>query len=878
MNKNLYSNMEFNEIKKRINKEIQRRATYSWWDPLTEPKIGNDKSTPMNIPDMEISVDEKTYTINTPSKGSIEETRNIKRPIHGDSPGGTPDFLTSVPNTSAGRFDVDEMRNFLVGLSKINDINLFYGRDEVAGTAFRNPQGIEDLLERAEQDELHHHMEFIWDVDLDDEGNLIVSYIGDIAPNVSIDSDGNLVLIFDEGDKYECISTMKFHIDNGNLIVDDVENIWHLKVDPNNGNTRSIDGNRSFVGESISTLRFNVEDNHLMMTKTWHMNFPYRFDISTDENGDLIVICPEYLSPNFYLENGEVKITWDDNSYCVKLSEEDGLYVMPSGEREGEEMYSGEGLGPNNFFDDYGAPKGDGNYHPYNKATTPLVKRNIITQDDERKTTVKISTHGGIKSSSYGQNPRNPYVGESYPGRVAYEGTPGTCDGQCTGLCFTTCDDQCSESCTSTCFSRCGNGCTSSCGNACTGCSTLCYSSCKTKCENSTGYSCVKAGAKTVKITSTGGKNGIPASNNIESTIHTCDGCSYSCQFYPNKKTECWDAACMGKCFNTCESSCSDSCSGGCIDNSNENSGNYKVGKGRGCSAGCTMNCIGSCQGVCEGQCVETCFSGCKQLCSDNCMWVCSTNCGSGCANSCKNGCKGCDTTCESSCLGSGEARTCTGCSSTGGCTSTCQNDCNGNCMGSGCRSLCGTEGSGACDFNCRINCSGSSCTSQCEDQCSAQCSTCVNTCGFQCGMCSSLCSTGCEADCDITCTAICEHSCESNCVQSCSEECGGCSNLCMSCTGMCIGVCSLKCQNGCSSCDTMCGWWCDTSCSQNCFGNCDTTCINTCMTSCVTHVNSNTTNTSGPDKDPTAIGYHTPHPDNRIEEQESFKIPQGDN
>ena len=877
MNNKFYSNTEFNEIKKRINHEMKRRGTYSWWDPLAKPTVGEDKSSPLNIPDNNISVDDNTYTINTPSKGSIETTRNIKRPIHGDNPGGTPSFVSSTPNTSAGRFDLDEIKNYLVGLSKINDINLFYGRDEKAGTVFRNPQGIEDLLIKAENSQLHETIPFIFDIALEN-GELVVSYTGDQTPEIYIDDDGYLILKYEAGDKYEVVSSISFIIDDGMLYVDDIANIMYRKDDPNKGNSKYMQ-DRASTSEYISTLRFSSSNEYAYAEKTWYKDFPFRFIPSIDKDGNLIIKTDDHISPDIKLDDdNNIILTYEDHvEYWVRPDADGEIYVMNAGEYEGEELYSGRGLGPSNFFDDYGAPKGDGNYHPYNKAVIPLTKRLVQTQDNDRNVITEVQTHGGIKAASYGQNPRNPVKGKEYQSRPIYRGTPGACDGQCTGLCFTTCDDMCSESCSSTCFSRCGNGCTSSCGNACTGCSTLCYSSCKTKCENSAGYSCLKAGAKTVKITTSGGRNGVPASNNIESTNYTCNGCSYSCQFYPNKKTECWDAACMGKCFNTCTYSCSASCSGGCIDNSSENS-SYKVGKGRGCSAGCTMNCIGSCQGVCEGQCVETCFSGCKQLCTDNCEWVCTTSCGSGCATGCMKGCTGCDTTCESLCLGTNNSRVCNGCSSSNGCTSTCENDCNGNCMGFGCRSICGTEAAGSCDYNCRIGCSGSSCTSLCEDQCSAQCSTCVNTCGWQCGACSSLCSIGCESNCNITCSATCEHSCDMNCVKSCSDACGGCSNLCYSCTGMCIGVCSLKCENGCSSCSTMCGWWCDTSCSTKCFSMCDNMCINSCSTSCVTFVTSNTNNTAGPDKKPTAEGYKNPDPTNRVEEQESFIIRREDN
>jgi hypothetical protein len=54
--------------------------------------------------------------------------------------------------TSSVNFDFDEMRNFLHGLSKIHDIDQFYGVDEEPGLAFRNPDDIDVKLTDAEND------------------------------------------------------------------------------------------------------------------------------------------------------------------------------------------------------------------------------------------------------------------------------------------------------------------------------------------------------------------------------------------------------------------------------------------------------------------------------------------------------------------------------------------------------------------------------------------------------------------------------------------------------------------------------------------------------------------------------------------------------
>ena len=716
MNRDIYSNKKFTELKERINREIKRRGTFRWNDPMTKPSVGEDKSSPLTIPAIgdRILVDDKTYTINNSSEGSLERTKNIHYPAQGENPAGqAPEKHSSSPNTSAAKFDADEIRNMLIGLAKMNDINLFYGRDETENTAFRDIKGIEDALIAAENAILNKPL-----------------HESDCSPT---------------------------------------------KVDP--------------------------------LTNT-NITYPM----------------------------------------------EDGKYVMPSGEFDGEEIKDYEGLGPNNFYDDYGAKPGDSNFHPYNRNMSELVNRDWHDQDNDRNDVTTIRKEGGIPSRRFGPNPRNPQQGNEYRSRPVYGGVVTNCNNSCTGLCYLTCDNQCSESCSSTCWSRCGNACTASCGNVCTGCSTLCFSSCKTKCENQTGYSCVTAGARTIKITATGGKDGVPARNNIKTTTYSCTGCSYSCQFYPNKKTECWDSGCMGKCFTSCTTSCSTSCYGGCVDNDPQYGSSYKTGKGRGCDAGCTLNCIGLCQGVCEGYCVHTCWHSCKQKCVDNCSWKCTTNCGNGCADTCRQGCAGTSTSQE-------------------GCNGLCHSDCTSSCISAGCKAMCGTESANACDTNCRMNCSKLSCTSMCSNACSEQCTTCVNTCGWQCGACVSACSTGCTKECNITCSATCEHSCESNCVNSCKDNCGGCSELCYSCVGMCIGICSLKCESGCSSCTNNCGYWCDSTCNQACFSSCDNMCIQTCVGSCVSFLESNTTLTSGPDRDPTSQGYIYPHPSNRWQERESFRL-----
>ena len=306
-------------------------------------------------------------------------------------------------------------------------------------------------------------------------------------------------------------------------------------------------------------------------------------------------------------------------------------------------------------------------------------------------------------------------------------------DGVLVHNCSLTCDSQCGESCTTTCFGRCGNACVSTCGNVCTGCSSLCYTSCQSKCENNSGMACVKAGATTLSIAARGGKDGTPAYNEMKvGAPYACTQCSFSCQFYPNKKTTCWDNGCMGMCFTSCMHSCSTSCFGGCIDNPSENKGDFKTGIGRGCSSGCTVNCVGICRGTCVGTCSSGCWNSCIQSCKDNCEWECSTSCGSGCMQGCMSGCKDQCTSCENVCTSASGAKT----TCNNGCVASCMHGCDKNCIANSCTAMCGSEGTNACDANCRMTCMSSSCTAQCSEQCASYCTSCVNGCDMACGAC----------------------------------------------------------------------------------------------------------------------------------------------
>lgn len=679
MRDKLYSNKDFNTIKDRLNKEFKRRSTYNWYNPLSEPTIGSDKTPPrvsgvlgFDAKPINPPLTDGSYTINNPSNMSFSPSRNITYESVGSNPAGVDSNV--YPTTSAAAWTVDEAKNYLLGLAKMKDIELFYGLDEEPGLAFRDPNKLEE--------------------------------------------------------------------------------------------------------------RITEMENELL-------------NVKTDEE-------------------------------------------FPSGELDGEEIDADMGtLGPTNFFDDYGIPVGqsipegeESKFGIKNPGYTPLSRRDQINQENDRSHTTIVISAGGNNISGNDFNPRNPKAGEAYPGRAIYTGVNTTsCAGACTGLCYQTCDNQCSESCSTTCWSQCGNACTSSCGMKCgSQCVNSCEMSCSSGCKDNAGHSCLNSGTKAMKFITKGGKDGVKPSITIETETYSCSGCAYSCQFYPNRKTTCWDAGCMTQCFTSCNTGCATSCVGACI-------GEDGYTGGSGCSDKCTMNCVNICSASCETLCVHSCFTGCDTDCSDNCVYTCATNCGESCSTGCTNTCTGCSHECTGNCADAADSRQCAGCSSQGGCSSECMFGCNNNCLSAGCRGVCASETGGGCDANCRNSCSSSSCTSLCENQCTDQCTTCVNTCGWQCGPCSSTCSSSCSQECNIQCSQNCANSCEESCFSSCTEGCNGCTNLCYSCTGMCVGVCSFKCEVTCSHCANKCSHWCDTSCGKQCFSNCDNECVTGCSASCSGYV-----------------------------------------
>lgn len=659
----LISNARLAELRKILNGDIKRRGTYKWWDPMVPPKIGTDRESPTVLhgrdgEDVTRVVSEDTYTVNTPSDGSLEETRNKFFEAQGDNPGGS-DTDGREPSGSSTRWDQDEVRNFLNGVAKIQDVDLYYGRDEEAGTVFRNTVDLEERIETAAADKLNEPAN---------------------EPQLRTDPNNGVTNQKWPGygtEQSETVVEMPVDLPSGQY---DGEEILpgHDGPDP----TNFYDDYGAPI-ENTTVDKLTAAERRTVPMVHDSYRIPTLNPTMAGKNDPLI----DYTATNPTASQTPSGVRSGGWKAVPGAPADETIPGVPF-----KRSYNGSAdkpAVPGSVGDDPSLA-----YHPQNPYVSPEINSVQITQDDYRNETVNVVKSGRKSSVRFGPNPRNPMAGDPLPSRRATRGVPGSCNVACTGLCYTTCDSECTESCSSTCWNRCGDACVSSCGNVCTGCSTLCYTTCKTRCENRTGYSCVNAGAETVAFESLGdAKNGTgtpwPA-NRVKFTLHSCHGCSYSCQFYPNSKTTCWDAVCQNMCFYSCYSYCSTSCYGGCIDNQSQhdhstdplqpknssgtNSARYRTGRGQACRENCVADCVGDCQGTCDGTCVTGCFKGtCKSSCDDDCNTSCRTSCGSGCSNACTSTCKGsCANGCSSGCTSA-----CSGC--TGGCSGTCYGTCTGS-------------------------------------------------------------------------------------------------------------------------------------------------------------------------------------------------------
>lgn len=722
-----FSNKQFTEWREKLNKEIKRRGTFSWWDPLVLPTVGTDRKprtilpTKREMPDETGSyvehkvVSDQSYVVENPSTGAIEKTRNILYPSQGDNPGGqdtdgeypavddnnpdswNPDPGYGNPKTSATRFDQDEIRNYLLGLAKMHDIDLFHGRAEKAGVAFRDPADIGNKIEQATQDVLHEPVSSsIYTKDDPNAG--VKNFCINGGPGTKISNELVEVTETDEDDN----EVVRYKMPSGQY---DGEEILpgHDGPDP----TNFYDDYGAQVSEvNVSQLKKGTNT------------------VTGPESGKVLAVHDAYKDPNFVATTtNSTKTTPAGSQPANGFVADQHASDIPMETLPGFKFKQTQSGGEDAM--DPASPKYGGN-HPnkkddYADTITPLTKMkdndpNLafhpqnpyvstestvqqVEQDNYRKETVTEVTEGGKDSIRFGLNPRNPQRGSEYTQnsyRTVFSGKKGLCHVACSGLCYLTCDSECNESCQSTCWNRCGDACISTCSNVCTGCSSLCYNTCKTKCENRTGYSCIDVGAETIEVKTYGKQKGEWPKNVIKYKTHSCTGCSYSCQFYPNYRTSCTDAMCQNMCFYSCYSYCSTACYGGCINNVSEhdhstvkdpggngdaspqnkvskakdenksidtsktNATRYKTGKGQACKGSCTADCVGSCTDACVGTCNGKCFNSCTSSCYLTCNLTCSMTCGKACMSSCKENCTancgednckgGCSTSCAVGC------------------------------------------------------------------------------------------------------------------------------------------------------------------------------------------------------------------------------------
>lgn len=630
MEDKVYSKTEFDDIRNRLNNEILRRGSFKWWDPLTYPAVGTERDS---------LITDKTYTINNPSSGSLEETRNITHPNQGDNP-SEDSFKSST------RFDVDEIKNFLLGLSKMHDIDQFYGRDEQSGTMYRDPKDIEHKLSMAESDELHvPRTENMQKYDpnggltnkqyesygLYPDGNTNVQVT--VPPSYrSGEYDGEEILpgydMPDETNFYD-----DFGAQSGTYEVYDV---------PGTAKTRDItlvEEAGIYAGKTKTTINVAADrSDHFRSEYTasdihHHPQNPYQSEVKNRTNID---------------QNKDRSEVITEKTFGGTSSERFGLNPRnPNMYQSDNPPLSQDTLPVSNYPNKFGT----GDPAVFNKRFL-------------------------FRAKEYENS------------RQTFQGDDGLCHVACTGLCHTSCDNECSEHCSSTCWNRCGNACYASCGNVCTGCNTLCYQTCDTRCQDNGGLSCYKAGAETVRIFATGRKtscsnncginctgqsyhtgsygrndcagscvmtcinqstfkNSLNIQNKVESSFYTCKGCSYTCEHYPNMRTTCWDNLCETLCFTTCVNYCATTCYGGCVGNPNEHQGDnnhrkyndqskYVNGIGQGCMNACTADCVGNCTNSCIANgCKSVCYNNCNTSCHSKCINNCQTHCSSNCSFNC---------------------------------------------------------------------------------------------------------------------------------------------------------------------------------------------------------------------------------------------------
>ena len=717
MDDHVLSNAELSDLKKRLNEEIKRRSTFTWWDPLVPPTVGTDRESRKILPstnDDNTVVTEYTYTINNPSSGSLEQTRNRLYPMQGENPAGQDTDGEANPKTSATRFDVDEVRNYLVGLTKIHDVDLYYGRDEQAELMFRDPEDIQRKLEMAESDINNEPL-----VGSQQQYDHNAGITNRKRPGYGQ---------YPIGGNTGHYVTMPNKLPSGQY---DGEEILpgHTGPDPNNfyddfGATVENTNMSQLTGDERRTVPA-IHDSQQIPDNT-----PTTSGTSAPTANHTATVSSATQTPSGVRSTGWQRGMESLPGQPFKRSYNGGADRMVNNSR-----YNGKHPSqvsrPQSITPLSGTADQDHlSYHPQNPYVSAEQRSFRVDQDQHRNETVTETVEGSKDSNRFGLNPRNPMRGDEYSSqsyRQVFVGKAGLCHVSCTGMCYETCDSECTESCQSTCWNRCGDACISSCSNVCTSCSNLCYQGCYTKCQGITGYSCLNLGARTVSFISS---SNWPR-NDIQYTVHSCSGCSYTCQYYPNYKTTCWDAMCQNMCFYSCYSYCSTACYGGCIDNvsqhnhdtsptgsgstqkknekkgegagqgggtlgqqdqpfphANYNNGTrYKTGRGQACREACVADCVGTCTDTCLGDCNISCFDKCKVACHDTCDTKCETTCGKeGCSHTCRKECKGscggsCNNVCrDATCKASCEEVCAESC--IGGCEGTCYGSCLDSCIG----------------------------------------------------------------------------------------------------------------------------------------------------------------------------------------------------
>ena len=642
MNPKYFSSKEFKKLREEINEEIKRRGTYSWWNPLVPPTVGQDRTSPLVTPpeSPEMKITDRTYTINTPSSESIEETKNIHFPLIGDNP-------ANGRNDSSSKLEIEEIKNLLVGLAKILNIDLYYGREEEPGLPFRDPNKIEEALKKAQSDILNEEK------------------TTDNSDGAYEDPNGGLNK---ESDEFPIEGHVgRYKEENGKYVMEAGESNGEEGV-PNE--EFFFDDYKPFntkPGEVVDRS-WNEESSKKKVIEEIPPSSTYGMNPRNPEAGTSFRSRPVQQGVP-----GSCRLQCTGLCYTTCHSECSESCATTCHQRCGEACTANCG----NICTGC--------------TTLCMYTCKTCCRDRAGYSCIKAGVTPNSKGSHSCEDSCS-YSCRFYPNRSA------TCtDAGCKQLCFNSCLYSCEATCSKSCIdnpsehssftkgigrgcrSECSADCVSTCFTVCVGeCVHSCFGCCKTSCWDNCNIQCSTICGQGCAASCVNGEKGTCGKNNC--TALCSKNCNTSC-FSSSCRTQCGidgTSSCSSCCRMSCtESSCTAVCENACYSQ---------------CSS-CAFNCSHSCLDHCKG----TCGGCCNYNCDNYCDMQCQLDCTSYCMHSCNNECSSCSNLCYS-CVGKCIGQCSVRCS---GQCSHCSNNCSFHCDTS-CHKICMMT----CDRSCKNHCS----------------------------------------------------------------------------------------------------------------------------------------------------------------------------